>query len=649
LLLVAGSLGAQAIPAFPGAEGGGATAVGGRGGEVYYVTHTNDSGYGSLRDAIENRNFNNQGQVIPRTVLFKTGGTITLNSDIRIQQPYLTIAGQTAPGGGICVRGEQIRLWSHDVVFRFMRFRLGLKNGTTDWGGDSSQKGSPMNVSNGAQRIVWDHCSLSWGHDELVSVWGYPTQTNLSHLTWQNCIFSEPNNGHPTALIVGLDEDADALDERAISVHHNMFIHNGHRLPLVKCNDAEVINNIIYDWEGKATMSAGAIHLDMIGNKYQEGPLMSPSAPWYYHKELRARVRDTDLYDERYSNASYGVPENYRDPSFYIVGNVGPTTEADPDAEQWDMVCVTHQWNPRPASEGGSDLPDAWKRYAPIDRTTGEHAESVWFPVTIDSVHDLDDLLVPHAGASMRLAEDGTFVLNRDAVDQRLIDDYLNRTYLYNGQVRTDLMDETAFPYPALAAGTPYLDTDSDGMPDAWEIANGLNWNYAADRNDDEDGDGYTNLEEFLNGSLIGQLVLGDTNRDGVVDAADIDCLYDNLTGPGVPASGRYDLDDDGDADKADVTYLVEQVLETHFGDANLDGIVNEADLAYVADGWKQSMGLNLYTWATGDFSGSGDIYEADLALLANNWKLTSTAAVPEPIVWPAALLVMTIARRRRV
>jgi hypothetical protein len=126
----------------------------------------------------------------------------------------------------------------------------------------------------------------------------------------------------------------------------------------------------------------------------------------------------------------------------------------------------------------------------------------------------------------------------------------------------------------------------------------------------------------------------GDVNGDGTLSAADIDLLYDNRSGSGNPASHpRYDLDGDGDADRDDVTYLVEVLLGTRYGDANLDGQVDEADLAYLADGWKQFVGQDLYGWATGDFSGSGDIYEADLALLANNWKQPTpkAAAVPEP------------------
>ena len=165
---------ASALPAFPGAEGFGSQTIGGRGGKVYFVTNLNDSGSGSLRAALEASG--------PRIVVFRTGGTISLNSSLNISNPYITIAGQTAPGGGITIKGGDIRVSTHDVVMRYITSRRGA-------GGNNHAGTLYANNSNNVYNIVIDHCSFSWGVDETFSTW-----YRVYDFTLQNSIISEALN-----------------------------------------------------------------------------------------------------------------------------------------------------------------------------------------------------------------------------------------------------------------------------------------------------------------------------------------------------------------------------------------------------------------------------------------------------------------------
>jgi hypothetical protein len=185
---------------------------------------------------------------------------------------------------------------------------------------------------------------------------------------------------------------------------------------------------------------------------------------------------------------------------------------------------------------------------------------------------------------------------------------------------------------PAIGAGVPVSQTGFYGEQ----------FNLGIDR------DGNARLIPWDIGLYEFAPLVGDLNADAVVDASDIDLLYDEIQAGSADFAPQFDLNNDGMLNQQDVTFLVEDILNTRYGDANLDGIVNESDLAFLADGWKLSLGADLYTWATGDFSGSGDIYEADLALLADNWKLGPPAtALPEPSTCILLAMAGVIAKRR--
>ena len=160
-----------AIPAFPGAEGFGWHAIGGRGGTVYEVTNLNDSGPGSLRDAISQPH---------RTIVFRVSGTIDLQSQLVIREPFITIAGQTAPGDGICLRNYSCELQSHDLVVRYLRSRLG---------DEARQEDDSISILHGCRDVIVDHCSATWSVDECLS-----TSGNDDRITVQWCLIAEPLN-----------------------------------------------------------------------------------------------------------------------------------------------------------------------------------------------------------------------------------------------------------------------------------------------------------------------------------------------------------------------------------------------------------------------------------------------------------------------
>ena len=232
------------IPAFPGAEGFGSFTPGGRGGKIIEVTNLNPTGKGSFRSACEASG--------PRIIIFRTGGTISLIKNIRIKNPYVTIAGQTAPGDGICIKGAAIIIETHDVILRGLRIRIG-----DDISGPNPENRDGIgieNKNNPPYNIIIDHCSISWAVDENVSVW-YATHD----ITFQWCIISEalnksihPKGSHSMGMLFGAPEGS-VNRPKNISIHHNLFAHNQDRNPKIAgANFCEIINNVIYNFNEKS-------------------------------------------------------------------------------------------------------------------------------------------------------------------------------------------------------------------------------------------------------------------------------------------------------------------------------------------------------------------------------------------------------------
>ncbi|HWP40184.1 MAG TPA: hypothetical protein VNL70_04615, partial [Tepidisphaeraceae bacterium] len=212
--------------AFPEAEGFGAYTPGGRGGKVLFVTNLEDSGPGSLRQAVETPG--------PRTVIFRVGGTIQLKKRLSIKEPFITIAGQTAPGDGICLAGYDLLIGTHDVIVRYIRCRPGdLTPGERD----------AISVF-AAENIIVDHCSASWGNDEQLSTW----KSRLVTVQWSFITEALHNSTHHK----GNHGFGSLIQCEGASYHHNLYAHNRSRNPRPGSGRIDFRNNVIYNWNGMA-------------------------------------------------------------------------------------------------------------------------------------------------------------------------------------------------------------------------------------------------------------------------------------------------------------------------------------------------------------------------------------------------------------
>ncbi len=417
------------LPSFPGAEGFGSRTPGGRGGEVYIVTNLNDSGPGSLRDAVTKAH---------RTIVFAVSGTIDLKSNLLIRQPYITVAGQTAPGDGICTRFYTFGVENtHDVVVRFIHCRLGDQ---------MLQESDSFDINNGCHDVIADHITATWSVDEALS-----TSGNDQNLTIQWCIIGASLNQSIHAKGPhGYGSLARA--DGPVSWYHNLWIHNNSRNPRLgdRYNAGthpqfDVRNNVMYDYGGTASgLTQGTWNANYVANYLRPGPSSTAKTPIHIDPKQSAI-------------------------GFYLDGNI---------------------W------EGHDDYNKDNNKFPDI--TKGDAGDAVKF---FDKPFADPFLIVPVNTMSAKdaykamLVAVGDCIPNRDSVDKKLIEDVRTRTgKLINSQ------DEVG-GWPELKSTPAPLDTDHDGIPDDYELAHGLNPNDPADANLDNDKDGYTNLEEFLNGT----------------------------------------------------------------------------------------------------------------------------------------------------
>jgi len=288
------------IPAFPGAEGWGAQSVGGRGGQVFEVITLEDNVAGSLRHCAEVLSG-------PRTCVFRVAGIINLTKTIRITNPYITIAGQTAPGDGITIKSaanDRIFLIStHNVIIRYLHFRGGAKSFVT------------IRSWNDAHDIIVDHCSASGGEDDIIDI-HYNDETlsdpDIRNITIQNCLLAEAHAVHPSGLLASgysdLTADPPIIGSSLIhhiSVHRNFFVHNGWRNPLIKSGYTEVVNNVVYNWSNRIGGTGDHSEADWINNYWKAGP-MSESTPLVF-----------EWFDDE--------QREYPFSSIYIAGNILPS------------------------------------------------------------------------------------------------------------------------------------------------------------------------------------------------------------------------------------------------------------------------------------------------------------------------------------
>lgn len=269
-LLLAGAALAHDIPAFPEAEGFGAMTPGGRGGKVIFVTNLNDAGPGSFREACMTKG--------PRVVLFRVGGLITLESPLKITEPYITIAGQTAPGDGICLRSNVFAVTTHDVVVRFLRSRLGDV---------TRQQSDSIDIYTPSRNVILDHCSASWSIDETLSPTG-----DIANITVQWCLIGESlNNSVHSKGQHGYGSLVHATG--GLSLHHNLWAHHSERNPRLGDNNYkppfptfDVRNNVMYNWGLMCSgLTDGDLKVNYVNNYIRPGPSSSKRKPIVLRKD----------------------------------------------------------------------------------------------------------------------------------------------------------------------------------------------------------------------------------------------------------------------------------------------------------------------------------------------------------------------------
>jgi len=418
LLLIATST-LLALPAFPGAEGFGAGTPGGRGGRVIYVTNLNDSGPGSLRAACQAKG--------PRMVLFKVGGTINLKSHIRINNPYITIAGQTAPGDGILLKGAGLWIETHDVVIRFLRVRVGASLA------EPYNRQDAIHIEGrSAYNIIIDHCSFSWSMDECASVRGPAHDVTFSWNIISEALaepFSKEVIGKERSHSMGMLLGGEAT---RCSIHHNLFAHNNSRNPRVQGGVHVFVNNVFYDWRYLTGTFSRNPRVNFIGNYYKAGPASRKILPICGNEDM-------------------GL--------IYVKGNISPY-RPDDSMPEWEFTV------------GGDSSEHKASKPFPMPEIKTTSAEEAYLQV---------------------LLEAGATIPHRDEVDRRIVRD----TALGLG-TSIDRPEEVG-GFPVMRVGVPPADSDGDGMPDWWEKEQGFDPENPNDGRDDRDGDGYTNLEEYLN------------------------------------------------------------------------------------------------------------------------------------------------------
>jgi len=443
---MAAALGGEGLPAFPGAEGFGAVAMGGRGGRVIHVTNLNDSGPGSFRAALEEKG--------PRIIVFDVGGTIELKRNLRMpnENGHVTIAGQTAPGG-ITILGAEVGIpgWSRrghgtsDIIIRHLRVR-GVHNTV-----GPGQGGDAFNLY-WAQRAVVDHCSFTGACDETVDI------IHSWDVTFQWCTIEEPalwgqggaqhsEGNHNTGFISAYKP------ARNISFHHNLVAHSPRRNPMIRCGPADIRNNVVYHFGigfSGASRDGGG-EFNVASNYYRQGPAgRRYCTPWY-----------------GLGKGSYCFQDNVLD-----LGDRMKITINDP----WE------------------ELPKLQKQFRRISFWRGgkKLAAPAKMPaVTTQSAEEAYKLVLARAGA-----------WPRDATTRRIVGEVRSRTgnYGLNGPYER---------FPTLAGGptSAKFDTDRDGMPDEWEKGHGLDPNDPKDAKKTvprgaSEGDrhaGYTYVEYYLN------------------------------------------------------------------------------------------------------------------------------------------------------
>ena len=536
----------EKTPAFPGAEGFGRYVTGGRGGSVYHVTNLNDSGTGSLRWA--------NSQSGPRTIVFDVSGTIYLKSALKFS-PNTTVAGQTAPGDGICVADYPVTIGSNCIV-RYMRFRLGNQaimkalqtyadaNGYTVTqllNNDELRKKVTMpHEGDGLgsmddNNIIVDHCSVSWSIDECLSIYGG------KNLTVQWCISSQSlvKSGHSK----GSHGYGGNWGGAGASFHHNLIAHHTARTPRLGPRPGtqtdermDMRNNVMYNYGKNGCYGGEGMKVNIVNNYYKPGPASDNGT--YGRRIAGIGIRTTDYCKVKDSNGNWTGEWNgwkvmeHVWGKYYVTGNVN-SKFSDVTRDNWTYGMYNQIDNSKNDNTYTLKTKDTIRINEPIP----------FVHVTTHTADKAYDQVLKYVGAS----------LHRDALDDIIVSDVRTGKATFTGSGNSsgfinsqeDVKSKIPTFWPELKSETAPKDTDGDGMPDEWELANGLNPADAADGNIRND-EGYTNVELYMN-SLVANITAAQ-NEDGTEEGYVEYATEEDLTGAiNIPTDAL-------DLDKANIT-----------------------------------------------------------------------------------------------
>ena len=491
-------------PAFPGAEGYGMYTTGGRGGKVYHVTTLEDNGddknpiEGSFRYACMQKG--------ARTVVFDVSGTIRLKSELKMKNDNITIAGQTAPGDGICIADYPFVIACDNVIIRFMRFRLG--NRCVD-----SHEGDGLG-SMDHHNIIVDHCSVSWSIDECCSVYGG------KNITVQWCIVSQSlrNSGHAK----GAHGYGGNWGGSGASYHHNLLAHHDSRCPRLGPRTTtqtdervDIRNNVFYNWGGNGCYGGEGQNLNLVNNYYKPGPGTAKRG-----SKIEKRIAGLGVRTTKYTKHDTEKPNKWdvmwhRWGKYFIDGNVNskyPSISED----NWTEGVYAQIENDKCDGTFTQQTADTIRRSQPIP----------FLPTTTHMANVAYKRVVDYAGASLR----------RDQIDEMIALDARMGTASHTGVVK-DAKGRSNIPgiidsqednrptgkaakdwsaWPVLESKPAPADTDGDGVPDDWEKEVGMNPNDPADGNTVHQS-GYTYLEIYL--STIVAEIMAAGNAGGTMES----------------------------------------------------------------------------------------------------------------------------------
>ncbi|MDN3594830.1 DUF3826 domain-containing protein [Zunongwangia endophytica] len=450
----------EVIPAFPGAWGAGMFTSGGRGGKVIAVTNLNDKGSGSLREALETKG--------ARIIIFRVAGTIEIDGDLNLDNPDVTIAGQSAPGDGICIAGT-LNINTHNVILRHLRVRRGIASGGQ---GDDNIGGNP------SHHIIIDHCSTSWGMDENISLYRHmrPSMDETTqikdpskHITVQWTISSEALNakGHAFGGTWGGNPS---------TFHHNLFASNTARNPSIGMSgEFDFRYNVVFNW-GHRSIDGGdeTSMINLINNYFKPGPATEDNI-----RSIFARIEERHMYSpgSAWAEGDWYKESPDRPGKWYVAGNIMHN----------NTEVTNNNWAGMRGQSPEMANVDELKTLARVN------TPFVGWPVAPhQAADDAFDAVLEKVGATLP---------RRDAVDARVIETVRTGQTTTKTGIVNNVSEVGGYPKLTYNKKDIPVDSDGDGMPDQWEIKYGLDPNNSGDASQDLDGDGYTNIEEYLNGT----------------------------------------------------------------------------------------------------------------------------------------------------